>query len=181
MRAEISISGKKKNVIIQLWKGWCQRLGGHRVDDFPGGIGAEVGVYEIVDAAEASKGASGSYWFYKPTEIIDATAYVARKELAAHTPVLSHALPRHQMLAANSLPPGTVWYPIRPPYPWISFQLTFRKKEFFSSPPQQTYWRTRWMDPSDYHSKYAKTHDTPALASQYTLHYKVAQHTFPAW
>jgi len=30
-------------VVIQLWKGWCQRFLGR--DDFPGGIGAEVCVY----------------------------------------------------------------------------------------------------------------------------------------
>jgi len=179
--AEISISGKKKNVIIQLWKGWCQRFGGHPADDFPGGIGAEVGVYEIVDAAEASNGAGGSYWFYKPSEVIDRTTFVVRRELTAAAPLLSVALPRRQMLVANSLPPGTVWYPVGRPYPWISFHLTFREKTFFTAEPQHTYWRTRWMDPTDYHSKYAKKHDTPILASQYTLHYKVAGHTFQPW
>ena len=33
-------------VVIQLWKGWCQKFLGD--DDFPGGIGAEVGVYHRV-------------------------------------------------------------------------------------------------------------------------------------
>ena len=36
-------------LIIQPWKGWCQRFGGAKADSFPGGIGAEVGVYELID------------------------------------------------------------------------------------------------------------------------------------
>jgi len=181
VQAELLISGMKRNVIIQLWKGWCQRLGGRLMNDFPGGIGAEVGVYEIVDPAAASNGASGSYWFYEPTKKVDVAAYDARKEVACHTPSNGVALPRQQMLAANSFPPGTVWYPIRRPYPWISFTLTYDGQEFFQASPQQTYWRTRWMDTSDYRDKYAKKNSTPPFATQYTLHYKVAGHTFPPW
>jgi hypothetical protein len=30
-----------QDVVIQLWKGWCPKI----FEDFPGGIGAEVGVY----------------------------------------------------------------------------------------------------------------------------------------
>jgi hypothetical protein len=33
-------------VVIQLWKGWCQQFLGR--SDFPGGIGAEVGVYRRI-------------------------------------------------------------------------------------------------------------------------------------
>src|SRR6188508_2673323 len=33
-----------KSVSIQLWKGWCQQFLDR--EDFPGGIGAEVGIYE---------------------------------------------------------------------------------------------------------------------------------------
>src|SRR5688500_10439515 len=41
---EDTIGGKP--IVIQLWKGWCQQFLGR--DDFPGGIGGEVGVYERV-------------------------------------------------------------------------------------------------------------------------------------
>src|SRR5438045_145702 len=41
---EDTIDGKP--VVLQLWKGWCQRFLGR--DDFPGGIGGEVGIYERV-------------------------------------------------------------------------------------------------------------------------------------
>src|SRR5260221_4763443 len=41
---EDTINGKP--IVIQLWKGWCQQF--LERDDFPGGIGGEVAIYERV-------------------------------------------------------------------------------------------------------------------------------------
>src|ERR1700686_1042367 len=41
---EDTINGRP--VVIQLWKGWCQQFLG--LENFPGGIGGEVGIYERV-------------------------------------------------------------------------------------------------------------------------------------
>ena len=66
-------------VVIQLWKGWFQQIYG---DDLPGGVGAEVGIYERVEGKgfpterpdffprsawlffhNASKRAGGKFWW----------------------------------------------------------------------------------------------------------------------
>ncbi|HLM24171.1 MAG TPA: hypothetical protein VK274_03900 [Pyrinomonadaceae bacterium] len=48
---EDTINGKP--VVIQLWKGWCQQF--LSSPNFPGGVGAEIGIYERV----TGKGFSG--------------------------------------------------------------------------------------------------------------------------
>jgi hypothetical protein len=47
-------------VVIQLWKGWCQKFFGD--DDFPGGIGAEVGIYHGSSRAQPVPGGAGGGW-----------------------------------------------------------------------------------------------------------------------
>jgi len=51
-------------IVIQLWKGWCERLGG-RYANFPGGMGAEVGVYRRVSEDEEY---SERFLFKKPVK-----------------------------------------------------------------------------------------------------------------
>jgi len=186
--ATINHAGKQKNVVVQLWKGRCERLGGKKLDDFPGGIGAEVGIYEIVDSSAASNGVGGSYWFYNPVKEADKALYTARtgaSSVAQSNPWLNKltaGLPRRQSGIGGS--PGAVWYPIRPPYPKLWFQLTYKGKQFFQTavrPEQQTYWLTRWMAPNDYESKYAPKHETPQLAAQYTLDYTIDGIRMPSW
>jgi hypothetical protein len=178
------LGGQPRQVIIQLWKGWCQRLGGRKVNGFPGGIGAEVGIYQIVSASDASNGFSGSHWIYGPTK--DANAVVSSVRQSASQLVQSNSmlngltsnLPRRQCPYTD---PNVVWYPIPRPWPRLQFSLSYSGNLFFQTKTEETYWLTRWMDPTDYHSRYKKNHPTPECAANYTLHYSVNGIPYSSW
>jgi hypothetical protein len=162
-------------VVIQLWKGWCQRFGG-RWANFPGGMGAEVGIYRKV--AEGEPG-SNRYLFQKPATKIDQGLHQFRDGLSKVpqkvTPLkaITPLLPRHDRPHGNS--EGEVWYP----YPELKTRLWFMLvdpwtgEEFFQTNTEPTYWLTRWMAPDSYRHSYQNKHLTPPFAADYKLYYKI--------
>jgi hypothetical protein len=164
-----------KSVIIQLWKGWCQRFLG-RWANFPGGMGAEVGIYRKIASDE---GPGDGYLFEKPVKAIDRTLHKVRKDLrkvpAKIKPLkkITDQLPRRDHPDGD--PEGEVWYP----YPELNTRLWFKLvnpyngETFFETEKQTTYWLTRWMAPDSYRRKYQKEHATPMFAAQYKLYYTV--------
>lgn len=167
-----TISGEP--VIIQLWKGWCQRFGG-RWDAFPGGMGAEVGIYRKVNDDEPH---SGRYLFKKPVKKIDKGLHHFRTTLekpARHIGPLKHMagyLPPRQ--ASDGNPEGEVWYPYPELRTWLQFKLVnpWTQEEFFETRAQQTYWLTRWMAPYSYRHKYPDA-KKPPFAADFRLHYTI--------
>jgi hypothetical protein len=167
-------------VVIQLWKGWCQRLGA-RWANFPGGMGAEVGIYHKVTDDD-----SQTVLFQKPATKIDQGLHQFRDKLSQvsqKTPLqkITPFLPRHDRPHGD--PEGEVWYPIQKPYPWLNFKLVnpYTGQEFFRTSSQNTYWLTRWMAPDSYRNKYKNEHSTPPFAENYVLHYTINGKSYPPW
>jgi hypothetical protein len=161
---EDTIDGKP--VVIQLWKGWCQQF--LSSPNFPGGIGAEVGIYERV----TGKGFPSE----KPDWIPD---------------------PLWIFLKAKSkLANGDFWWPVAERHE-IEFDFInpINGTIAFHAGPQRTYWRNKRMDTDDY-DDYEKTQGkkwkwlpswwpgntrTPVLAANYSLAYKINGKQYETW
>src|SRR5215472_1720317 len=98
-------------VVIQAWKGWCQRFLG--VGEMPGGIGAEVGVYRRMPGR------------VRPTSI----------------PFLPPALAQPILNAMATLTDDELWWPYPELGAQISFTLTnpVNNQVFFSAGPETSY------------------------------------------
>lgn len=187
------------DVVIQLWKGWCQRFLGHHAN-FPGGIGAEVGIYRKVAGDEqTAKGpnhlSKRSHVLAGPAKHLDGGLHHARNGAARMAGTAAHVQHRVDPTAGHAVrqgparelqrgdPDGEVWYP----YPELGTTLRFRLvnpfngEEFFRTSPERTYWLTRWMDPHCYRQRYQHDHATPTQAASYVLHYTVDGVPYPAW
>jgi hypothetical protein len=140
----IVIDGKP--IVVQLWKGWCQRFLGR--DDFPGGIGAEVGIYQRISGKTP------------PSQLPSVADNVAN--------VLLRGISR--------VAPQDLWWPFPALGTEVSFELVHPKSNrvFFSALPEKTYWRNLWMDPSSY-EQYRRdvNHDVPIFSAHYELQYTI--------
>lgn len=156
-----------KPVVIQLWKGWCQRFFGS--GNFPGGIGAEVGVYERI----VGRTLPSSLSFLEPP----AAAFFTT--------------------AVTGLDESKLWWPATKVVADIEWELInpVSKKVFFKAPLQRTYWRNKWMNPHHYISyqrKYERRWSwlpswfpfnsrTPPFPIGYQLRYTINGKTYPVW
>jgi hypothetical protein len=117
---EENINGEP--VVIQLWKGWCQKFLG--LQSFPGGVGAEVGVYRRILGK------------IRPTAL----------------PFLPRALEVFFLNALASLSDEEIWWPVPATFnTTITFNLInpITNQTFFSAGPENSYWLAKWMnDPS---------------------------------
>ena len=162
---EDTINGKP--VVIQLWKGWCQQFLSSA--NFPGGIGAEVGVYERV----TGRGFPAA----KPHDLIPDAMWELWREASKN---------------ANE----DFWWPIAEQHA-VEFDLInpVNNTTVFHAGPQNTYWRNKWMD-TDSHEDYEKStgkkwpwlpswvpgnSNTPAFTKDYVLDYKINGKSYPRW
>jgi hypothetical protein len=138
---DIELGGKP--LVVQLWKGWCQKFLGR--NDFPGGIGAEVGLYQREDGRAPPDHLEGF-----PPKISDFLLGGLSRVGGEH-----------------------LWWPY-PDGATITFDLINPKTglSFFSAAPEQTYWLNRWMDPTSY-EKYKAAQPTPIFSAEYTLKYTI--------
>jgi hypothetical protein len=141
---EDSLDGEP--VVIQLWKGWCQRFFGR--NDFPGGIGAEVCVYRrmpgklVPPKLPHLPGSFGDF-------LLGGLARVGADRLLWPDPSLQ---------------------------PEIEFDMIYpgTNQVFFSADPETTYWRNRWMRPDSYEVyRAARNHDVPLFATSFTLRFRI--------
>jgi hypothetical protein len=155
-----------KPVVIQLWKGWCQTFLGR--DDFPGGIGGEVGVYERVTGRGFPTG--------RPQFLPEPMWIFLRQ--------------------ASSSANGDFWWPVAEQYE-IEFDFInpITDTVMFHAEPQFTYWRNMWMDIDSYESYrlsqgkrwswlpswFPKNSRTPTFAGNYLLEYKINGKLYPRW
>jgi len=161
---EDEINGKP--VVIQVWKGWCQQFLNR--EDFPGGIGAEVGVYERV----AGRGFPAA----RP-DFFDETTWIF--------------LQRGSKLANDDF-----WWPVAQMHE-IEFDFInpITGTVMFRAGSEKTYWMNKWMDTDSYDDYrrtqgkrwwwlpewFPKNSRTPILAQQYILEYKINGKTYPRW
>jgi hypothetical protein len=161
---EDTINGKK--VVIQLWKGWCQQF--LSSPNFPGGVGGEVGVYERVTGkgfpAERPDWCPQALWLF--------------------------------LQQKSKLANGDFWWPVAEmnEIEW-NFINPVNNKIAFHAEPQKTYWRNKWMDNESYNqyqndqgkrwnwlpSWFPLNSQTPKLAWNYVLEYKINGKSYPRW
>ena len=161
---EDTINGKP--VVIQLWKGWCQQF--LSSSHFPGGVGAEVGIYERV--------AGRGFPAIKP-DLIPDLMWNAYRE-------------------ASKKAPDELWWPVAEKHEVeFDFINPVNNTIVFHAGPQNTYWRNKWMDTDsydDYQNSQGKkwswlpgfvpgNSNTPTLSSNYILEYKINGKTYPRW
>ncbi len=135
-----------KPVVIQLWKGWCQRFLGR--DDFPGGIGAEVCVYRRM----------------------------AGRTLPATLPHIPGPFGDFLLGGLSRVGLDRLFWPDPSLSPEIEFDMIYpgTNQVFFSAETETTYWRNRWMRPDSYEAyRRARNHDVPLFATSYTLRFRI--------
>lgn len=120
---EDNINGQ--DVVIQWWKGWCPKfLGFLGVNQFPGGVGAEVGVYRRIPGK------------LRPTAL----------------PFLPKPIELMVLNALGNLADNELWWPAPELNAEIEFSLTnpVNGAKFFSAGPEKSYWLAKWMDDGSY-------------------------------
>jgi len=105
-------------IVIQWWNGWCQKFLGS--SPFPGGIGAEVGIYRRIPG----------------------------KLPPLSLPFLPSSLAAELLTAYSRLSDHELWWPFPELGASIEFTLTnpVTGLPFFSAGPETSYWLTKWMD-----------------------------------
>jgi hypothetical protein len=155
-----------KNVMIQLWKGWCQQFLDR--DDFPGGIGGEVGVYETK---------IGRRFPQDRPDFISEPAWIFLREASKHAD-------------------DRFWWPVTGLYE-IEFDFInpITDTVHVSCGPKKPTWMNKWMDTDSYEtyrlsqgkrwswlpSWFPKNSRTPYFAGDYVLEYKINGKTYPRW
>jgi len=142
-------------VVIQLWKGLCQKfLGFAGVQYFPGGVGAEVGIYRRVPGR-----------FRPPVLALPPSSFATQ---------VSSAL---QTAADNDL-----WWPF--PELGARIEMSFLNpvtgETVFSAGPEKSYWLTKWMDEGGY-QRYGQRTATPPAPTDYVLEYRINGKSYPRW
>jgi len=141
----IDVTIDNEPVVIQLWKGWCQRFLG--LKNFPGGFGGEVGVYRRMPGR-----ARPSTLPYIPKELADF--------------ILS---------GIAKLGDDDIWWPYPELNAQLEFTLINPKNNqiFFHAGPETSYWLAKWMDEDSY-MKYKRAQGkTPMFSKDYIMDYKI--------
>jgi hypothetical protein len=148
-----SIAGKP--AVIQLWKGYCEKFLG--LERFPGGIGAEVGIYRFIPGRARPKalpflppGFAGT--ILKPmANLTDKNLWWAYPELGTQ-------------LHFNFINPIT-------------------GAIFFSAGTEKSYWLNKWMN-TDSYEKYKRDQGngkTPPFAVDYRLEFSINGKSYGTW
>jgi hypothetical protein len=143
-------------VVIQLWKGTCQKFLG--LADFPGGIGAEVGVYHRVPGR-------------------------ARPTLSSLS-FLPSPFAAFIVTTIATLTDDQLWWAFPELNTQIDFALTnpVTNQLFFNAGSETTYWLNKWMDDDSYETyQNNQGGQTPASPTDYLLGYRINGSPFPSW
>lgn len=154
-------------VVIQLWKGWCQKflsIPGMQIpflprSPFPGGIGAEVGIYRRIPGK------------LRPTSL----------------PFLPPPLAGMILSYLGSLADNELWWPFPELGAEIKFTLTnpITNQPFFSAGPETSYWLCKWMDEDSYlqYERDQGSGNAPTIFSavDYRLQCEINGKRYPSW
>lgn len=150
----LTISGHP--VVIQVWKGKCQKFLG--LENFPGGIGAEVGVYHRVPGRA------------RPT--LESLSFLPGPFAA------------FIIASIATLTDDQLWWAFPELNARLKFTLTnsITNQTFFTGGSEVTYWLNKWMDDDSYET-YRGNHgnQTPASPTDYLLDYSINEISFPRW
>lgn len=124
---KIEVTLKGQPAVIQLWKGWCQKFLG--LQNFPGGVGGEVGVYKRMPGR------------VRPTSL----------------PGIPPPLASLVLGALSRLSDSEIWWPAPELADSVEFSLInpVNNMTFFAASPEKTYWVCKWMNDGSY-SKYQR-------------------------
>ena len=149
---ETQLNGQ--DVVLQLWKGYCPKFLGHA--SFPGGVGAEVGVYRRIPGK------------FRPTSM----------------PFLPGPLASMITTALSTLNDNDLWWPAPEINASLEMRLVnpVTGETFLSAGPEDGYWLTRWMNEFDY-ARYVFDHQAPPIwdFTAYVLEYSVNGQPFEPW
>ena len=161
---DVNIDGK--DLVIQLWKGWCPRF--LNDPEFPGGIGGEVGVYERVDG----KGFPADRPDFFPELMWDALHLMSERA------------------------GGHFFWPVEEKYAIeFDFINPVTNKVMFHAGTENGYWLTKWMGDESY-KKYKNDQElrwpwlpgwvpfnslTPPFAVDYRMEYKINGKPYQPW
>ena len=142
-------------IVIQLWKGLCPKFGGILgLQTFPGGVGAEVGIYRRIPGKAPP------------------TSFPGLPQLGMAEKLL------------NELGSGAgvdLWWPA--PELNATLEMTFTNpvtgEVMFSAGPQTGYWLTKWMDETAF-IEYVRDHGVPPF-TDYVLEFTVNGKRYPTW
>jgi hypothetical protein len=141
-------------VVIQLWKGTCEKFAG--LNDFPGGVGAEVGVYHIVPGRAITSSLS-----FLPASFVEF--------------IIS---------SIATLGGSSLWWAFPELGTKIEFTLTnpVTQQTFFAAGPEVTYWLNKWMF-NDSYALYSSDQggQVPSSPTDYALRYKINGRSYPSW
>jgi len=141
-------------VVIQLWKGLCQKFLG--LPQFPGGIGAEVGVYRRIRG----------------------------RTLPTSLSFLPPAFANFILSKIETLIEDQLWWAFPELGTKIEFTLTnpVTNQTFFSAGAEVTYWLNKWMSERSY-AKYQSDqgNQTPSSYTDYRLDYRINNKSYPPW
>ena len=150
---ETTIDGQA--VVIQLWKGYCPKfLGFAGINNFPGGVGAEVGIYRRIPGKVR----------VPPIPLLPSRAGVLTAS------------------AINTAADSELWWPFPELGTTLEFSLINPRSGdvVFSAGPSTSYWLTKWMDDGSY-QQYQRDHSAPPAWTDYILEYKVNKRVFYRW
>jgi hypothetical protein len=181
-----TINGQE--VIVQLWKGRCQQI----IKDFPGGVGAEVGIYRkiplkalnIRSYLESSvKNWVNTDWLhYLFGRDISLTEYAKNifsidiKDLITTNPSNYVEIFRDLILDFSTY---DIWWPVDPAE--LNLKIEFNminpitNNTFFSAGPEKSYWLAKWMIEDSY-KEYQRAQGeerTPSSVVDYILEFKI--------
>ena len=142
-------------VVIQLWKGTCQKFLG--MNQFPGGVGAEVGVYHRVPG----------------------------RARPATLPFLPDPVANIFLKPITSIPDNQLWWAYPELNSQVSFKLInpITNQVYFETTTEKTYWLNKWMNDDSY-SKYVKDQGagrTPKSPLGYKLIFTINGKTYSPW
>lgn len=153
----LDITIDKKPAVVQLWKGNCEKFMG--LPQFPGGIGAEVGVYRRIPGK------------------------VRPQALSFLPPPMAAAI----LGPIRNLNDNQLWWAYPELNARIQFSLVnpMNGQIFFSTGTETTYWLNRWMNPGSY-DKYKRDQGngkTPPTFHEvnYVLHYSINGQSYKPW
>lgn len=144
-------------VVVQLWKGLCPKFVPPFgiVNVFPGGVGAEVGVYRRIPGR------------VRPTTF---------------PPQLPTSITGLLTTALSTLADQDLWWPA--PELMTSLEYTLINpttgQTVYTAGAETSYWLAKWMEPDSY-AAYQKRGPTPARYEDYILEYTINGRRFPRW
>jgi len=145
-------------VVIQLWKGYCpQFLGLLGVTSFPGGYGAEVGIYRRIPGK-------------------------ARPSATSLLSFLNGDFAAKVVNAVSNFADNDLWWP----FPELGATMEFTMinpvtgQVFLRAGPQTGYWLTKWMEEGAYRD-YKRDHAVPASPTDYILDYRINGKHYRRW